>query len=144
MCMSTPTHERRTFGFAGARKSFKTILDTSDRGGLSIIERGESSASVVNTGLFREFLVKTVPAKVQVVNEDGAWAMFLPGLPLAAEGTTLEEATLDLIEALREYAEDWEDHLRTAPNHRGNWALVQIIDSSTDEELDAWLTGSKK
>jgi predicted RNase H-like HicB family nuclease len=110
---------------------------------LSIIERGESSASVVNTGLFREFLINTVPARVRVVNEDGAWAMFLPGLPLAAEGTTLEEATLDLIEALREYAEDWEDHLHTAPNHRGNWALVQLIDSSTNEELDAWLTGSR-
>ncbi len=142
--MSTPTHERRTFGFAGARKSFKTILDTSDRGGLSIIERGESSASVVNTSLFREFLVNNLPAKAQVVNEDGAWALFLPDLPLAAEGTTLEEATFDLIDALREYAEDWEDHLRMAPNHRGNWALVQLIDSSTDEELAAWLTGSKK
>lgn len=142
--MSTPTHERRTFGFAGARKSFKTILDTSDRGGLSIIERGESSASVVNTSLFKEFLVNNLAAKAQVVNEDGAWAMFLPGLPLAAEGTTLEEATIDLIDALREYAEDWEDHLRMASNHRGNWALVQLIDSSTDEELAAWLTGSKK
>lgn len=142
--MSTPTHERRPFGFADARKSFKTILDTSDRGGLSIIQRGESSASVVNTGLFREFLVKTVPAKAQVVNEDGAWAIFLPGLPLAAEGATLEEATLDLVDALRDYAEDWEDHLRAAPNHRDNWALVQLIDSSTDEELVAWLTGSKR
>lgn len=81
---------------------------------------------------------------MQVVNEDGAWAMFLTGLPLAAEGTTLKDATLDLIDALREYAKDWEDHLRTAPNHRGNWALVQLIDSSTDEELDDWLTGSKK
>ncbi|MEC3854086.1 hypothetical protein [Paenarthrobacter ureafaciens] len=142
--MSTPTHERRTFGYAGARMSFKTILDTSDRGGLSIIERGGSSASVVNTGLFREFLMETLPAQVQVVNEDGAWAMFLPGLPLAAEGATLEEASLDLIDALREYAEDWEDHLRTAPNHRGNWALVQLIDSSTDEELDDWLSGRSK
>ncbi|BCW12364.1 hypothetical protein NtRootA4_34260 [Arthrobacter sp. NtRootA4] len=142
--MSTPTHERRTFGYAGARMSFKTILDTSDRGGLSIIERGGSSASVVNTGLFREFLMETLPAQVKVVNEDGAWAMFLPGLPLAAEGVTLEEASLDLIDALREYAEDWEDHLRTAPNHRGNWALVQLIDSSTDEELADWLSGRSK
>jgi hypothetical protein len=122
--MTTPTHERRTFGFADARRSFKTILDTSDRGGLSVITRAGSSASVVNTDRLRAFLVRNTPAKVQVVNEDGAWAMFIPGLPLAAEGRTLEEATLDLIDALREYAEDWEDHLRTAPNHEENWALV--------------------
>jgi hypothetical protein len=122
--MTTPTHERRTFGFADARRSFKTILDTSDRGGLSVITRAGSSASVVNTDRLRAFLVRNTPAKVQVVNEDGAWAMFIPGLPLAAEGRTLEEATLDLIDALRDYAEDWEDHLRTAPNHEENWALV--------------------
>jgi len=109
-----------------------------------MIELGGSSASVVNTRLSKEFLVNNVSAKAQVVNEDGVWGMFLPGLPLAADGTTLEEATIDLIDALREYAEDWEDHLRAAPNHRDNWALVQLIDSSTDEELDAWLTDSKK
>lgn len=144
VCMTTPTHERRTYGFADARRSFKTILDTSDRGGLSLVTRAGSSASVVNTDRLRAFLVRNTPAKVQVVNEDGAWAMFIPGLPLAAEGRTLEEATLDLIDALRDYAEDWEDHLRTAPNHEENWALVQIVDASTDEQLAEWLTGSKQ
>lgn len=98
---------------------------------------------MVNTDRLRAFLVRNTPAKVQVVNEDGAWAMFIPGLPLAAEGRTLEEATLDLIDALRDYAEDWEDHLRTAPNHEENWALVQIVEASTDEQLAEWLTGSK-
>jgi predicted RNase H-like HicB family nuclease len=142
--MTTPPHERRTFGFADARRSFKTILDTSDRGGLSVVTRAGSSASVVNTDRLRAFLVRNTPAKVQVVNEDGAWAMFIPGLPLAAEGRTLEEATLDLIDALRDYAEDWVDHLRTAPNHEENWALVQIVDASTDEQLAEWLTGSKQ
>ncbi|NJC21034.1 putative RNase H-like HicB family nuclease [Arthrobacter pigmenti] len=142
--MSTPIHEHRTYGFADARKSFKSILDASDRGGLSIVQRGDSSASVVNTALLKAFLMKNTPANVQVVNEDGAWAMFIPGLPLAAEGSTVDEATHDLIDALREYAEDWEDHLRLAPNHKDNWALVQIVDSSTDGELAAWLNGTAK
>lgn len=140
----TTIHERRTFGVQAARTSLKSILDTSDRGGLSVVTRRGSSASVVNTDRLRQFLVRNTPAKAQVVNEDGAWAMFIPGLPLAAEGTTIEEATLDMIHALRDYAEDWEDHLRTAPNHEGNWALVQIIDASTDDELAEWLTGSKQ
>lgn len=143
-CSMTTIHEHRIFGVSEARTSLKTILDTSDRGGLSVVKRGDSSASVVNTDRFRSFLVANMPAKVQVVNEDGAWAMFIPGLPLAAEGTTLEDAILDMIDALREYAEDWEDHLRTAPNHEGNWALVQIIDASNDDELTEWLTGSQQ
>lgn len=142
--MNIPTHERRAFGFAEARRSLKSILDTSDRGGLSIVQRGDSSASVVNTGKLLDYLVRNTPANVQVVNEDGAWAMFMPGLPFAAEGRTLAAATEDLIDALRDYAEDWEDHLQAAPNHQGNWALVQIVDSATDEQLSEWLTGSKR
>lgn len=141
--MNTPTHERPAVGFAEARKSLKTILDTSDRGGLTIIRRGSSSASVVNAEKLLEYLIRHTPANVQVVNEDGAWAMFMPGTPLASEGATLAEATADLIDALRDYAEDWEDHLQAAPNHAGNWALVQIIDASTDEQLAEWLTGRK-
>jgi predicted RNase H-like HicB family nuclease len=142
MNTSTPTPDRHALSFTDARSSFKDILDTADRGGLTVVERGSGSASVVNTTRLLQYLVRNNPANVQVVNEDGAWAMFVPGLPIAAEGATLNEATADLIEALREYAEDWEDHLQAAPNHAGNWALVQIIDASTDEQLAQWLTES--
>jgi len=140
--MNTSTPERRALSFTEARSSFKDILDTSDRGGLTVVQRGSGSASVVNTSRLLQYLVRNTPANVQVINEDGAWAMFMPGLPIAAEGSTLEEATADLIEALRDYAEDWEDHLQAAPNHTGNWALVQIIDAATDEQLAQWLTES--
>ncbi len=142
MNTATPTPDRHALGFTEARSSFKDILDTADRGGLTVVQRGTGSASVVNTERLLQYLVRNTPANVQVVNEDGAWAMFIPGLPIAAEGTTLSDATDDLIEALREYAEDWEDHLHTAPNHAGNWALVQIVDASTDEQLARWLTES--
>lgn len=84
----------------------------------------------------------TVVANVQVVHEDGAWAVFMPGQPFAAEVMELAEALADFVDGLRDYAEDWEGHLHTAPNHRENWALVQLIDLSTDEQLTAWLTGS--
>jgi hypothetical protein len=46
--------------------------------------------------------------------------------------------------ALREYAEDWQDRLLHAPNHRDNWALVQLITLSSDEQLREWLTGSPR
>lgn len=40
--------------------------------------------------------------------------------------------------SLREYAEDWEDHLKDAPNHADAWALVQLVKLSTDDELRDW------
>jgi hypothetical protein len=46
--------------------------------------------------------------------------------------------------ALREYAEDWQDHLLHAANHRENWGLVQLITLSSDEQLREWLTGSPR
>ncbi len=144
--MSTPTHETaagRTYGFTQARDSLKAILDSSERGGLSTIRRPDRApAAVVNGESLRRYLEVTVVVNVQVVHEDGVWAVFLPGQPLAAEATELGEALADFVDALRDYAEDWEDHLHAAPNHRENWALVQLIDLSTDEQLTAWLTGS--
>jgi len=143
--MSIPAHQKaggRVYGFTQARDSLKAILDSSDRGGLSTIRRPDrSSAAVVNSESLRRFLEMTVVANVQVVNEDGAWAVFMPGRPFAAEATDLDAALGDFVDALRDYAEDWEDHLHAAPNHRANWALVQLIDLSTDEQLIAWLTG---
>jgi hypothetical protein len=63
----------------------------------------------------------------------------LPGLPIAGTGKTLSDALSDTVDALREYAEDWSDHLRHAPNHAGNWDLVQLIALSDDEQLTRWL-----
>lgn len=145
-CMSTPTHENvsgRVYGFTQARESLKAILDSSERGGLSTISRPDRApAAVVNGESLRRFLSLTVAPNVHVVNEDGVWAVFMPGQPFSAEATELAEALEDFVDALKDYAEDWEDHLHAAPNHRENWALVQLVDLSTDEQLTAWLTGS--
>jgi len=65
-------------------------------------------------------------------------------LPVAADGGTFEEAITDMVAALREYAEDWQDHLLHASNHRDNWGLVQMISLSSDEQLGKWLTGSPR
>jgi hypothetical protein len=130
-----------TYGYTEARGSLKHILDSSARGGVSIIRRAHDTAAVVNGENLRVHLQRTIGSEPVVVNEDGAWAVFMRGLPLAAEAATLDEAVADFVGALREYAEDWEDHLSAAPNHRDNWALVQLIGLSSDEQLTAWLEG---
>ena len=47
-----------------------------------------------------------------------------------------------MIVALREYAADWIARLRNAPNHAGNWLLVQMVQLSTDESLVDWVYDS--
>jgi predicted RNase H-like HicB family nuclease len=78
-------------------------------------------------------------SRAQVVPEAGGWSVFIPGLPIAADGSTVDEAVDEMIDALRQYSDDWQDHLLDAPNHRGNWGLVQLIALSDDSQLRDWL-----
>lgn len=74
--------------------------------------------------------------------EAAGFSVFLPGVPIAADSATFDEAITDTIDALREYAEDWQGRLREAPNHRDNWALVQLVSLSDDAQLRSLLTGA--
>jgi predicted RNase H-like HicB family nuclease len=85
--------------------------------------------------------VRRVLSQAQVVQEDGGWSEFIPGLPVAADGATFDDALTEMIDALREYAQDWRDHLLGAVNHRDNWGLVQLINLSADDELRECLAG---
>ena len=69
--------------------------------------------------------------------------MFIPGAPVAVDGSTLEEATEELVLALREYAEDWSDRLHAVPNHRLHWALIQFVAHSSDSQLAGWIQGGE-
>src|SRR5690606_3938806 len=89
-------------------------------------------------------LAMLCPSSAEVVSENNGWSVFLPGLPIAADGATLDEAIDETVLALREYAEDWQDRLRNAPNHRENWGLVQLVSLSTDAQLRDWLVGARE
>ena len=78
-----------------------------------------------------------------LVAEGGGWAAFLPGLPVHGDGPTFEEAVEDLLEALREYADDWNARLLDAPNHREHWAVVELTQLASDDELRAWLLAAE-
>lgn len=62
----------------------------------------------------------------------------MSGRPFVSEGATVDDALADLLESLREYAEDWDTRLQHAPNHQDNWALVQLVKLSSEEELLEW------
>jgi predicted RNase H-like HicB family nuclease len=128
--------------YSDARAKLKDLLDAAQRGRVATVRRDDLTAAVVDGERLRYFLSKVCQSRAQVVAEDGGWSVFIPGLPIAADGATFDAAIDEMIEALREYADDWQDHLLDAPNHRDNWGLVQLIELSTDEQLREWVVGA--
>jgi predicted RNase H-like HicB family nuclease len=122
-----------------ARAHFSALIDAAEAGVPATVRRDRRRAAVVDADRLRHFLVSVRPARAEVVPEGAGWSIVLPGLPIAADGETFEDALDEMVAALREYAEDWADRLRHASNHEQNWGLVQIIDLSSDEELRDWL-----
>ena len=130
--------------YSDARAHLKDLLDAAERGRVATVRRESASAAVLDAARLRHFLAAVVPSRAQVVPEAGGWSVFIPGLPVAADGPTFDAAIEEMIEALREYAEDWQDRLLDAPNHSGNWGLVQLISLSDDGQLRDWLAGSQR
>lgn len=130
--------------YSEARAHLKDLMDAATRGRLATMRRDTEHAAVVDAERLRYFLAALVRSRAEVVAEDGGWSVFIPGVPVAADGSSFEQAIDEMIDALREYAADWQDHLLDAPNHRDNWGLVQLIGLSDDDQLREWLRGSER
>jgi hypothetical protein len=128
--------------YTDARTHLKDILDAAEKGRVATIRRDHARTAVVDVVRLQQVLVSTNQPRAHVVAEAGGWSMFIPGLPVSADGPTFDEAITEMITSLREYAEDWQDRLLDTPNHRDNWGLVQLIGLSTDAQLRAWLVGT--
>ena len=130
--------------YTDARAHLKDLLDAAEKGRVATVRRESARTAVVDLERLRQFLAALVPSRAQVVPEADGWSVFIPGLPVAADGATFDEAIAEMIEALREYADDWQERLLDAPNHRENWGLVQLISLSDDDQLTDWLVGSAR
>lgn len=130
--------------YSDARAHFKDLLDAAERGRVATVRRDSVTTAVVDVERLRHFLASIVPSHAQVVPEAGGWSVFIPGLPVAADGASFDEAVDEMVDALREYAEDWQERLLDAPNHRDNWGLVQLISFSDDQQLHDWLVGAAR
>ncbi|MCT2584031.1 prevent-host-death protein [Actinophytocola gossypii] len=130
--------------YTEARAHLKDLLDAAEKGLVATVRRDSATTAVVDVERLRHFLASIVPSRAQVVPEAGGWSVFVPGLPVAADGASFDEAVTKMVVALREYAEDWQQRLLDAPNHRDNWGLVQLISFSDDEQLRDWLVGAAR
>ena len=127
--------------YTEARNNLKSLLDAAENGQVATVRRESATTAVLDAVRLRHFLESVVPSRAEVFQEDGGWSVFIHGLPVAADGPTFDDAITEMIDALREYAQDWQDRLLNSSNHRGNWGLVQLISLSNDEQLRSWLTG---
>lgn len=127
--------------YSAARSHFKELLDATAAGRSVTVERDGHLAALVPADRLREHLAATTAANVSVFREDGRFIALMEGRPFVSEGTTVDEALADLLVSLREYAADWNERLKVAPNHQAAWALVQLVQLSTDEQLFDWFDG---
>jgi hypothetical protein len=125
--------------YTDARTHLKDLLDAAQAGRVATVRRDSAKAAVLDVVRLRRLLASLIPSRAQVVPEAGGWSIFIPGLPVAADGASFDAAVMEMIDALREYSDDWQERLLDVPNHRENWALVQLIALSTDEQLRDWL-----
>jgi predicted RNase H-like HicB family nuclease len=130
--------------FTEGRAHLKQLLDAADRGVPATLRRDDERVAFVDVERYLAFLRDSVPERAEVVPEGGGWSLFIPGVPVAADGATFDEALDEMAGALREYAEDWEARLHAAPNHKDRWALVQLIGLSDDAQLRSWLVNAEK
>ncbi|WP_084957595.1 prevent-host-death protein [Thermoactinospora rubra] len=130
--------------YTEARAHLKDLLDAATRGRVATIRRDGDRVTLVDAERLRYYLSRVVPYRAEVVAEDGGWSVFIPGVPVSADASTFDGAIEEMVRALREYAEDWEDHLLDAANHQENWGLVQLIALSDDEQLAAWVRGEAR
>lgn len=128
--------------FTAARAHLRDVLDAAHSGRVTTLSRDGESFVVSAAVPLRAQLARLVPSNAVVVAEGGGWAAVLPGVPLGGDGDSVDDAVDDLIDALREYAEDWNDHLRLAPNHAGFAALVTLVELSSDQQLLDWIEGT--
>jgi predicted RNase H-like HicB family nuclease len=128
--------------YTDARNNLKNLLDAAENGQVATVRRESATTAVLDAARLRRLLTSVVPARAEVFQEAGGWSVFIPGLPVAADGATFDDAIQEMVDALREYAQDWQDRLLGAPNHRDNWGLVQLIGLSDDDQLRDWLVGA--
>lgn len=134
-----PAIQKKYATATAARSAFKSVLDASERGRTVTVVRDDYVAAIVAADRLQDYFARTVSPHAKAFFEDGLWVVLLENRPFVSEGVSLDDAVADLIESLREYAEDWEERLQSAPNHAGNWGFVQLITLSTDDQLANWL-----
>ncbi len=114
--------------FTEARSQLSQLYSRISGGGVEVIERNqERDVVIANASEYRQLLERQAPFRIEVRFGARSVAAWIKGLPVHAEGETVEEALDELALALVDYASTWEKHLRHAPNHEENIGYVRRV-----------------
>lgn len=123
--------------------NFKALLDAAERGRPATLRRDKQTAALVDADRLRYFLGTTAPnANATVVAEADSWWVFTKGLSISADGATLDEALDEMVAALREYAEDWQDHSSLHQITPTTGALFNWLASAQTRSCESGLASS--
>jgi hypothetical protein len=139
--MATVRHFKN---FTAARNNLRHVLDAAREGVVTTVARDKERFVVVPADALGEQLRRLMPSSAVVVPEGGGWAALIPGVPVHGDAETFDDAIDDLLNALREYAEDWNDRLHAVPNHVRNRSLVELVECSDDDQLREWLLARRQ
>lgn len=124
--------------YSSARAHLRDVLDATARGRTVTLARDGELSAVMPVDRLRAYFFHTVSPRIRILREEGRTVALMEERPFVSEGVDVEAALDDLLLSLREYADDWEARLGTAPNHAQAWGLVQLIKLSTDVQLLDW------
>jgi prevent-host-death family protein len=122
-----------TWPMTEARAQLPTLLEKVRGGHWQIIgRRGRPEVVVAEAGEMEALLAPVFRFRPEVDIDDGEVGIYLYELDVHGVGDTLDEALNDLAEVMLEYAEDWVDQLRHAPNHAHRAGYVRRIEIAGD------------
>jgi len=130
--------------YTEARNQLRRVLDAAHQGLITIVTRDNERFVVSSAEARSAELRRLLPSSTVVAQEGGGWAAFLPGVPVHGDAGSFDGAIADLVAALREYAEDWNDRLHAARNHVQHRSLVELVELSDDEQLRNWLVATEQ
>lgn len=124
-----------TWTVTEARRQLPSLLDKAQHGHWQLVgRRNRREVILADADEVSALLGAGYRFHPQVMMGENDVGLWLPELNTHAVGATLDEALQRLADVMLEYAEDWEDHLRHAPNHRGNIGYVRRIELAGDIE----------
>lgn len=116
-----------------ARANWSQFVDAAEAGEWQLISKYSRRVVAVRAQDLQALLATCYAFRPEVLVEDEGYAVWLPELDVYGQGATLEEATADLVDAARQYADEWEDGLRHAPNHRPRAGWVRRLQLAGDD-----------
>lgn len=135
------TITRHFDSYTEARKNLRCVFDAAHEGLVTTVVRDKERFVVLTADARGAELRRLLPSKAVVLCEGGGWAAFVPGVPVHGDAQSFDAALDDLVDALRDYAEDWNERLHATINHAQHRSLVELVELSDDDQLRGWLVG---